>query len=160
MQFFCLQFLRQENVFYVNCFNSSLIVILFFYLFYFTIWIFKNRYYVCYPQSINEEWENILMVFRSNPLKKDKVQRGRSSLVSEGLTQLTMEDQFSVFLLLPNHHKWQWNDVVKSVKLKQRLSSTFPCFPGSPRNRIIQACCFKDDFLEIGNQCVRNILGI
>ena len=100
------------------------------------------------------------MVFRSNPSKKDKIKIGRSSLVSEELIQLSIEDQFSVLSFLPNHHKWQWKNVVKSVRLKQRLSSKRRYFPGSPRNRIIQAFSFRDDFMEICNQCVRNILGI
>ena len=101
-----------------------------------------------------------MMVFRSNTSKKDKIQIGRSSLSSEELTQLPMEYQFSVLSLLPNYQKWQWKDVVKSVKLKQQLSSTCRYFPGSPRIRIIQAFCFRDDFMEICNQGVRNILGI
>ena len=98
------------------------------------------------------------MAFRSSPTNKDKT--GTSSLVSKKHTQLSMEDQFSVLSLLPNHHKWQWNKFVKSLRFEQRLSSTSRYYPGSPRNRIIQAFCFRDDFREICNQCVKNILGI
>ena len=70
-----------------------------------------------------------------------------------------MEDQFSVLSLLPNHHKWQRKGIVKSVRLKRWLSLRCRYFLESPRNRIIQAFCFTDDFMEILNPCVRNTLG-
>ena len=98
------------------------------------------------------------MAFRSSPINKDI--RGTSSLVSGKHTQLSMEDQFSILSILPNHHKWPWKEVVKSLRFEQRLSSTRRYYPGSPRNRIIQAFCFRDDFREICIQCVKNILGI
>lgn len=72
-----------------------------------------------------------------------------------------MEEQFAIISSLPNNHKWKWNQnaTSKQFKFEQKFSCSSKYYPGSPRNRILQACCFRDDPENIVVACLENICG-
>lgn len=56
-------------------------------------------------------------------------------IIEENLDILKQQE---ILLCLPNHHKWPFPGV-KELKHDQRFSSSSRRYPGSPRNRFIQA---------------------
>ena len=122
------------------------------------IWMFSFivRYYTCDPISISKEWEDSLMLYRSNP----SISNSSNNLWSVKVFNPTLEEQFFMLSDLPNHHKWQWTDLVTVLRFEQKLSTSSRYYPGSPRNRIIQATCFRDNALSIASACLNNIFGV
>ena len=94
------------------------------------------------------------MNYRSNPSNINNY-----SVWSQLPEQLSIEDQFALLSSLPNYHKWLWGVPVKVLRFEQKLSTSCRYYPGSPRNRIIQACCFRNESLEIVRACLFNVLG-
>ena len=111
------------------------------------------RYFTCNPDIISKVWEDRLMLYQSNP--------GFISM-SNNLCSLRsanpfLEEQFFMLSDLPNHHKWKWCDLVMNLRFEQKLSTSCRYFPGSPRNRIIQACCYQDNVFTIVHACLNNV---
>ena len=77
-------------------------------------------------------------------------------------TTLSLTGQFRVISSIPNYHRWCWPNInsKSQFKYEQRFSTSCKYYPGSPRNRIVQAWCYRDDPLPIINACIRNILGV
>ena len=99
-----------------------------------------SRYFAC--NDNNDNWELMLGEYRSNP-KKD-VELSLFSMVEENKT-LSIEDQMFMLTSIPNHHKWLWpGEKFYHLKFEQRFSNCSRYFPGSPRNRIIQACSHRE----------------
>ena len=96
--------------------------------------------------------------YRSNP-KKD-VELSLFSMVEENKT-LSIEDQMFMLTSIPNHHKWLWpGEKFYHLKFEQRFSNCSRYFPGSPRNRIIQACSHRENASEIITSCLNNVIGV
>ena len=61
---------------------------------------------------------------------------------------------------ISNYQKWCWEGEKNSqLKNEQRFSSCCTRYPGSPRNRIIQALCFRDESHLIVFAVVKCIVG-
>lgn len=60
---------------------------------------------------------------------------------------------------MPNFHKFTWEKQVKTLHSDQRYPTSCRRLPGSPRNRIIQACGYRLDSFDIVSSCLRNIKG-
>ena len=56
-----------------------------------------------------------------------------------------ISNQFKYLSTIPNFHRWSWENENAQFKLEQRFSSCCSRYPGSPRNRIIQATCFRQE---------------
>ena len=69
---------------------------------------------------------------------------------------LDIKTQQEILLCLPNHHKWPFPGV-KELKHDQRFSSSCRRYPGSPRNRFIQAWNFLDNPYDIIYDILYNI---
>ena len=82
-----------------------------------------------------------------------------SSIFKTTGNDLNLQEQFKVLNNIPNFHKWQWEPNGKPVKIKyeQKFSDVFRYYPGSPRNRITQGCCYRDDSEVIARDCLYNI---
>ena len=110
---------------------------------------------MCNDESIALELQNALVNYRSS-----KASSGIEEWYLRSLNNLSLEDQFRVLTSLPNYHRWNWVKPITQLKFEQRFSTCSKYYPASPRNRIIQAWCFRDHPSEIINSCIRNILGI
>ena len=79
---------------------------------------------------------------------------------STASVQMNVSNQFKFMSTIPNYYKWCWEGE-KSPQLKneQRFSSCCARYPGSPRNRIIQALCFRDEFHLIVFAVLKCIVG-
>nr|XP_047127569.1 uncharacterized protein LOC105848429 [Hydra vulgaris] len=116
----------------------------------------NKRFFVCQPSEKAEEWENSLMFHRSNP-------QGNSSygkLWTAIQENPSLENQFSLLSDLPNHHKWMWDKLVKILRYELKFSTTCRYFPGSPRNRILQAFFYRNNYVNIKRSCLKNIFNI
>ncbi|XP_065662188.1 uncharacterized protein LOC136084880 isoform X2 [Hydra vulgaris] len=116
----------------------------------------KSWFFVCQPSEKAEEWEKILMLHRSNP-------QGNSSygkLWTKILELPTLENQFSLLSDLPNHHKWMWDKLTKILRFEQKFSTSCRYFPGSPRNRILQALFYRNNSFDIIKSCLKNTFNI
>ncbi|XP_065683138.1 uncharacterized protein LOC105847137 isoform X2 [Hydra vulgaris] len=116
----------------------------------------NKRFFVCQPSKKAEEWENSLMFHRSNP-------QGISSygkLWTAIQENPSLENQFSLLSDLPNHHKWMWDKLVKILRYEQKFSTSCRYFPGSPRNRILQAIFYQNNYVNIIRSCLKNIFNI
>lgn len=101
-------------------------------------------------------WEDQLMIFRSNP-----VTMPTTILWTDSASLLSISNQFDYLSTIPNFHKWCWDGVdPKVIRLEQRFPTSLRYFPASPRNKIIQAFCFRSDFGSIVHSCLLNILGL
>ncbi|XP_065653453.1 uncharacterized protein LOC136080565 isoform X2 [Hydra vulgaris] len=116
----------------------------------------KSWFFVCQPSEKAEEWEKSLMLHRSNP-------KGNSSygkLWTKILELPTLENQFSLLSDLPNHHKWMWDKLTKILRFEQKFSTSCRYFPGSPRNRILQALFYRNNSFDIIKSCLKNTFNI
>ena len=96
------------------------------------------------------------MLHRSNP-------QGNSSygkLWTKILELSTIENQFSLLSDLPNHHKWMWDKLTKILRFEQKFSTSCRYFPGSPRNRILQALFYRNNSIDIIKSCLKNTFNI
>ena len=110
--------------------------------------------------QLTTEWEDSLLQFRTNPgLGKNDL----SIFENNGDTELSLEDQFSILTSIPNHHKWNWSDQpnkIIHIKHAQKFSTSTTNYPGSPRNRIIQAFCDRPEYDNVIYDAVSNIIGV
>nr|XP_047137215.1 uncharacterized protein LOC105847614 isoform X3 [Hydra vulgaris] len=116
----------------------------------------SKKFFVCQPSEKAEELEKSLMLYRSNP-------HGNSSYGKLWTTILefpTLENQFSLLSDLPNHHKWMWDKLIKILRYEQKFSTSCRYFPGSPRNRILQALFYRNNSIDIIKSCLKNIFNI
>ena len=99
--------------------------------------------------------EKAILDYRINPLPQNKL--SFSSFIT--LNALTIQDQFKVLSDLPNYHKWRWyGENQKDIRFEQ-FSSCCSRYPGSPRNRIIQAIVYRQDFHLLVYSVLKNIFG-
>ena len=120
----------------------------------YTAFYLTHRYFVCHPESVAELWEENLMLFRSNP-----TYRSANSIWEPVPHDLTLEHQFFLLSCLPNFHKWKWDKRVNITRFCQRFPNSCRFYPGSPRNRIIQAFSFREETESVIRVCVKNIRG-
>ena len=90
------------------------------------------------------------------------IRNGKTNWLCIGLTQAalcTVVAFFKKTLQFPNFHKWQWEPNGKPVKIKyeQKFPDVSRYYRGSPRNCIVQACCYRDDSEVIARDCLYNI---
>ena len=73
---------------------------------------------------------------------------------------LTIEEQYQYISAIPSHHKWVWEcQKDHGLMVEQRFSSSCSRYPGSPRNRIVQATVFRMDCDLIVFSIVKHLLG-
>ena len=74
---------------------------------------------------------------------------------------LSLSAQFQCISLIPNYHKWPWNLKGKSVHLRfvQKFSTSCRYYPGSPRNRILQAMMYRENDVTITTAILENLSG-
>ncbi|XP_047139988.1 uncharacterized protein LOC124815374 [Hydra vulgaris] len=96
------------------------------------------------------------MLHRSNPQGASRYGKLWTSLIENP----SIEDQFRILSDLPNHHKWMWDKLVKGVKYEQKFSNSCRYFPGSPRNRILQASFYRVTSDNIIVSILRNVFGV
>ena len=59
---------------------------------------------------------------------------------------LSIMQQFKLLSSIPNFHKWSWyGENTEFLRFEQRFSTSCSRYPGSPRNRIIQAVKYRAD---------------
>ena len=112
------------------------------------------RYFFC-PASSRDDWRNDLNQFRSNPGTPVQQPMLTSDLLSDD-TVLDLKQQFSLINQLPNLHKWPWDGAKVNIYHLQKFSIASRWYPGSPRNRIIQAFCYRDEPRNIVFDCLYN----
>ncbi|XP_057294024.1 uncharacterized protein LOC130622573 isoform X2 [Hydractinia symbiolongicarpus] len=92
--------------------------------------------------TIWEELEVQLLNFRMASSTKNNYPAFNSSFSST----LSLQQQFQLISSIPNYHKWSWYlEKNNDVRLEQKFSNSCRRFPGSPRNRIIQAVKYRLD---------------
>ena len=72
---------------------------------------------------------------------------------------LSLERQFAMINALPNFHKYPWFKLVKHLKHEQRMPTNTRMYPGSPRNRILQAVGYRLNPFPIIRDVLMNLLG-
>ena len=73
---------------------------------------------------------------------------------------LTIEEQYQYLSAIPNYRKWVWGcEKDCGLMVEQRFSSSCSHYPGSLRNRIVQAIAFRMDCHLIVSLLVKNLLG-
>ena len=73
---------------------------------------------------------------------------------------LTIEEQHQYISAIPNYHKWVWEcEKDRVLMVEQKFSSSCSRYPGSPRNRIVQAIAFWMDCHLIVFSIVKHLLG-
>ena len=102
------------------------------------IFIF-TRYYLC--TSCND-WETIFVSF------KQPEQTTKLDMKTTIENDLNIDEQQALLMTLPNHHKWPFLNA-SETKYEQQFSTSQRRYPGSPRNRIIQAWYFRQEPFEI-----------
>ena len=120
----------------------------------YTAFYLTHRYFVCHPESVAELWEENLMLFRSNP-----TYQSANSIWEPVPHDLTLEHQFFLLSCLPNFHKWKWAKHVDITRFCQQFPNSCRFYPGSTRNRIIQAFFFREESESVIIACVKNIRG-
>ena len=96
------------------------------------------------------------MVYRSNPVRSNET----TDIWKETDGNLSILEQSKILSSVPNYHQWDWpNEKQHCLKFEQRLPSCNQRFPGSPRNRIIQAIYYRKDPALIVYQCLKNVAG-
>lgn len=94
------------------------------------------------------------MIFRSNPINTIEY-----SIWNPSPASLSMENEFFLLSCLPNFHKWQWEKFVTRLKFEQKFSNSCRDYPGSPRNRIIQAFNYRNESYKVIESCLKAIRG-
>jgi len=116
----------------------------------------SQRYIICHPLEIHTRWEECMNLYRVNPSD----QLIKATIWDAVDEELTLEEQFRLISTLPNYHKWNWGEHVVKIKSYQKLSNSCRAYPTSPRNRILQACCFRPESRKIVSSCLQNIRGL
>jgi len=119
----------------------------------------SERYFVCHPESGTNSWSSSMTLYRSNQPISNQCANQYDFFNDALPTHLTLKEQFQVISSLPNHHKWKWDTHCTKLRFRQKLSSVCRYPPASPRNRIINACCWRDDSHSIVTSVVLNIFG-
>ena len=101
-------------------------------------------------------WERELLKFRLQGSSQYVWNMNTSTVTME----MNISNKFKFMSTIPNYHKWSWEGEKNSqLKNEQRFSSCCTRYPGSPRNRIIQALCFRDESHLIVFAVVKCIVG-
>ena len=70
----------------------------------------------------------------------------------ENVEMPTLQSKFCLLNSIPNHHKWNWTLSEKAskqqLKFEMRFSSSNRYYPGSPRNRLINAIACPREISE------------
>ena len=111
------------------------------------------RYFVCTSDK-HKDWEDASLQYRANLIDIDSP----ADILKQTASELTLEEQFKLISSLSNYHKWQWNENEEGRLVnEQKFFCVSRRYPVSPRNQIIQACCF-DMILTILFMIVYSIL--
>ena len=101
-------------------------------------------------------WERDLLRYRLNEPNNKKLEL--CAFIDKD--SLTIEEQYQYISAIPNYHKWVWEcEKDRGLMVEQRFSSSCSCYPGSPRNRIVQAITFRMDCHLIVFSIVKHLLG-
>ena len=101
-------------------------------------------------------WERDLLRYRLNEPSNKKLEL--CAFIDKD--SLTIEEQYQYISAIPNYHKWTWEcEKDRGLMVEQRFSSSCPRYPGSPRNRIVQAIAFRMDCHLIVFSIVKHLLG-
>ena len=106
------------------------------------------RYYLC--TSCND-WETMFVSFKQTDESSTKL-----TLKMEISRNLSLDEQQALLMTLPNHHKWPFLNS-RETKYDQQFSNSRRRYPGSPRNRIIQAWFFREEPFEIIHDVLVNL---
>ena len=100
-------------------------------------------------------WESSLLEYR---LQKPEV--SRMDLYAELPHNVAVFDQWRYMSTIPNYHKWFWKfEKNAGITYEERFSSSCKRYPGSPRNRIIQAISFRTEYHLVVFAEIKTILG-
>ena len=101
-------------------------------------------------------WERDLLRYRLNEPNNKKLEL--CAIIDTD--SLTIEEQYQYISAIPNYHKWVWEcEKDRGLMVEQRFSSACSRYPGSPRNRIVQAIAFRMDSDLIVFSIVKHLLG-
>ena len=110
---------------------------------------------ICSDMEVAPMWQNLLNQFRGNPAISTTT--CKYDVPIDG--SINIVNQFDVLSSLPNHHRWCWTDCINpQFKFEQRFSTSNSYYPGSPRNRIIQAWCYRDSPEDIISACLSHLV--
>ena len=100
-------------------------------------------------------WESSLLEYRLQ-----KPEFSRMDLCAEVLNDITVFGQCNYISTIPNYHKWFWKfEKNVGITYEQRFSSSCKRYPGSPRNRIVQAISFRAEHHLVVFAVIKTILG-
>ncbi|XP_047144680.2 uncharacterized protein LOC124818179 [Hydra vulgaris] len=115
----------------------------------------NKRFLLC-TDGENEYWEKLLLDYRCVRDDNGKV----FCYKLEQSNILTLEEQIYILTSIPNDHFWSWsNQISTNIKFEQRLPTCVRYFAASPRNRIIQACCYREDPGKIVSAVLEVLMG-
>ena len=101
-------------------------------------------------------WERDLLRYRLNEPNNKKLEL--CAFVDKD--SLTIGEQYQYISAIPNYHKWVREcEKDRGLMVEQRFSSSCSRYPGSPRNRIVQAIAFRMDCYLIVFSIVKHLLG-
>jgi len=116
----------------------------------------KQRYFVCHPDTESSIWDTKLDHFKINPV----ISTHKSIWDITDDHNMTMEEQFNIMSSIPNYHKWDWGKNINGIKFAQKFSNCTRYHPASPRNRIVEACCHRNDSFNIVKGCLQRLRGV
>ncbi|XP_057301689.1 uncharacterized protein LOC130636098 [Hydractinia symbiolongicarpus] len=116
----------------------------------------ENRHVICDNKEICSTLQPQIVKYRSKSTFSQSIRR---CLLQQYPSVISLNDQFSIISSLSNHHRWDWPASSLQLKYEQRFSTSMKYYPGSPRNRIIQAWCYRNDPGNIIDACLNNLFG-
>ena len=96
------------------------------------------------------------MEYRRNPIVN---RLPEIDILSDFTPPLSLEMQFKLINALPNFHKYPWFKMVKHLKHEQRMPTSTRMYPGSPRNRILQAASYRPNPSPIIRDVLMHLVG-
>lgn len=104
----------------------------------------------------NTDWEEVLTVYRSNPTSTTV--NNIPSILEKQQQEMSLHQQHMILNQIPNLHKWPWNNTsILNITHPQKFSISSRRYPGSPRNRILQAKRFREACDDIVIDCLQNV---
>ena len=101
-------------------------------------------------------WERDLLRYRLNEPNNEKLDM--CAVIDKDC--LTIEEQYQYLPAFPNYHKCVWEcEKDRDLIVEQRFSSSCSHYPGSPKNRIVQAIAFRMECHLIAFSIVKHLLG-
>ena len=101
-------------------------------------------------------WERDLLRYGLNEPNNEKLDM--CAVIDKD--NLTIEGQYQYLSAIPNYHKWVWEcEKDCGLMVEQRFSSSCSHYPGSLKNRYVQAIAFRMDCHLIVFLIVKHLLG-